>query len=83
LEIERRNISSEGLLRQSSFKNHQKEPAVPERVFWLEESTMRKVVSLLDEEQRLALLELADFGTAVFSAGLIVAVLQGFVSLMT
>lgn len=44
---------------------------------------MRKVVSLLDEEQRLALLELADFGTAVFSAGLIVAVLQGFVSLMT
>ena len=44
---------------------------------------MRKVVSLLDEEQRNALLELADFGTAVCSAGLIVAVLQGLVSLLT
>ena len=32
---------------------------------------------------RSALLELADLGTAVFSAGLIVAVLQGLVSLVT
>jgi hypothetical protein len=44
---------------------------------------MRRVVSLLDEEQRSALLELVDFGTAVCSAGLIVAVLQSFVSLVT
>jgi hypothetical protein len=43
---------------------------------------MRKLTSVLDEEQREALLELADFGTAVFSAGLIVALLQGLVSLM-
>jgi hypothetical protein len=44
---------------------------------------MRKVISMLDEEQRGALLVLVDFGTAVFLAGLIVAVLQGLVSLLT
>ena len=44
---------------------------------------MRKVLSLLDEEQREALSELLDFGTAVFSAGLIVAVLKGFIDLVT
>lgn len=44
---------------------------------------MRKVVSGLDQEQRDALLELADFGTAVFSAGLIVALLQGMVNLVS
>jgi hypothetical protein len=44
---------------------------------------MRKVISMLDEEQCDALLELTDFGTAVFSAGLVVAVLQGLVSLVT
>jgi hypothetical protein len=44
---------------------------------------MRKVISLLDEEQREALSELLDFGTAVFSAGLVVAVLEGFVDLLT
>jgi len=44
---------------------------------------MRKVVSQLDDEQRAALLELVDFGTAVFSAGLIVAVLQDIVQLLT
>jgi hypothetical protein len=38
---------------------------------------------MLDEEQRGALLVLADFGTAVFSAGLIVTVLQGLVSVVT
>lgn len=37
----------------------------------------RKVLALLDEEQREALLELADFGTAAFSAGLAVALLKG------
>lgn len=40
---------------------------------------MRRLVSLLDEEQREALLELADFGTAAFSAGLAVAMLKGAV----
>jgi hypothetical protein len=37
---------------------------------------MRKVVSRLDDEQREALLELADLGTAIFSSGLIVATLM-------
>lgn len=40
---------------------------------------MRKLVALLDEEQREALLELADFGTAVCSSGLAVALLKGTV----
>jgi hypothetical protein len=44
---------------------------------------MRKIISLLDEEQREALSELLDFGTAVFSAGLVVAVLKGCVDLLT
>ena len=37
---------------------------------------MRKLIAWLDEEQREALLELADFGTAAFSAGLAVALLK-------
>jgi hypothetical protein len=40
---------------------------------------MRKLVAWLDEEQREALLELADFGTAAFSAGLAVALIKGLV----
>ena len=40
---------------------------------------MRKILALLDEEQREALLELTDFGTAAFSAGLAVATLKGMV----
>lgn len=47
---------------------------------------MRRLVALLDEEQREALQELADFGTAAFSAGLAVAVLKSavdFVALFT
>jgi hypothetical protein len=44
---------------------------------------MRKVVSHLDDAQRQALLEWADFGTVVFSAGLVVEVLRGLVSLVT
>jgi hypothetical protein len=49
----------------------------------MEDRTMRKVVSHLDDAQRQALLEWADFGTAVFSAGLVVEVLRGLVSLVT
>lgn len=37
---------------------------------------MRKILALLDDEQREALLELADFGVAAFSAGLAVAMLK-------
>lgn len=37
---------------------------------------MRRIVALLDEEQREALLELVDFGVAAFSAGLAVALLK-------
>jgi hypothetical protein len=43
---------------------------------------MRKVVSHLDDEQREALLELADFGAAVFSAGLVAEVFRGLVGLL-
>ena len=41
---------------------------------------MRKAISELDDEQRAVLLEIADFGTAVFS-GLVVAVLKTVVDL--
>jgi hypothetical protein len=44
---------------------------------------MRKVVGLLDDEQRAALLELADLATAAFSSGLVVTVLKGIVALFT
>ena len=43
---------------------------------------MRKLRALLDDEQREALLELVDFGTAAFSAGLAVALLKGMVDLV-
>ena len=42
---------------------------------------MRKAISELDDEQRAVLLEVADFGTAVFSSGLIVAILMSVVGL--
>jgi hypothetical protein len=41
---------------------------------------MRWFVSVLDEKQREALSELADFWTSVFSAGLAVAVLHSLVN---
>ena len=44
---------------------------------------MRKVFSLLGDEQRQALLEVVDLSTAVASAGLIVSILKLFVDLMT
>ena len=50
------------------------------RVFRLEGRGMRKVFSTLDQDQRAALVEVVDFGIAIFSAGLIVAVLQGLVN---
>jgi hypothetical protein len=37
---------------------------------------MRKVIAELDAEQRSALLYVADFGTAIFSAALIVGLLK-------
>jgi hypothetical protein len=48
-----------------------------------EDHPMRKVVAGLDEEERQALLTLADFGVASFSAGLIVETLRFFVGLIT
>jgi hypothetical protein len=45
--------------------------------------TTRKILALLDEEQREALLELADFGLAAFSAGLAVALLKGTIDFVT
>jgi hypothetical protein len=45
--------------------------------------TTRKILALLDEEQREALLELADFGTAAFSAGLVVALLKSTVDFVS
>ena len=47
------------------------------------EDTMRKVFSLLDDEQRQALIEVVDLSTAIASAGLIVTILKVFVDLMT
>jgi hypothetical protein len=44
---------------------------------------MRKILAVLDEEQRAALLELVDFGTAAFSAGLVVAMLKSVVDFVT
>lgn len=44
---------------------------------------MRKVFSLLDDEQRQALIEVVDFGTAIALAGLIVSILNLFVDLVT
>jgi dihydroxyacetone kinase DhaKLM complex PTS-EIIA-like component DhaM len=49
----------------------------------MEEHSMRKVISDLDEEERQALLVLADFGSASFSAGLVVEVLRLFINLIT
>jgi hypothetical protein len=58
-----------------------KEPAGAELVARVEETTMRKAISELDDEHRAVLLEVADFGTAVFSSGLIVAILKSIVDL--
>jgi hypothetical protein len=43
---------------------------------------MRKVIGLLDDEQREALLEVVDFGIAMCSAGLAVALLKGVADLL-
>jgi len=47
----------------------------------VEDTTMRKALAALDDEQRAVLLEVADFGTAVFSSGLFVAILKSVVDL--
>ena len=44
---------------------------------------MRKVIALLDDEQRQALMEVVDLGTALVSAGLIVSILKAFIELFT
>jgi hypothetical protein len=42
---------------------------------------MRKVIEQLDDEQRAALLEWADFGTAVSSSAMAVFILKGIIGL--
>jgi hypothetical protein len=44
---------------------------------------MRKVIEGLDDEQRAALGEWVDFGTAAFSSALAVALLKSIVDLFT
>jgi hypothetical protein len=58
------------------------EPGAVAAVAAMEDSSMRKTISELDDEQRAALLEIADVGTAVFSSGLIVALLKAVVDLI-
>jgi hypothetical protein len=45
------------------------------------EGTMRKVIEQLDDEERAALREWTDLGTAVFSSALAVTVLKSIVGL--
>jgi hypothetical protein len=40
---------------------------------------MRKAIAALDAEERAALLYLADFGTAICAAGLIVSIMKAIV----
>ena len=61
------------------FKLHLNGTGVPEIVGRVWSDPMRKIISRLDEQQREAL---GEFGTAVFSAGLVVAALKGFVDLV-
>jgi hypothetical protein len=51
---------------------------VPDRIVGAS-GAMRKILAVLDDEQREALLELTDFGIAAFSAGLAVALLKSAV----
>jgi hypothetical protein len=60
----------------------EKEPGIAEIVAGVEDTAMRKAISELDDEQRAVLLEIADFGTAVFSSGLVVAILKSVVDLL-
>ena len=57
------------------------EPGAVDAVARMEETSMRKAISELDDEQRAILLEVADIGTAVFSSGLIVALLKTVIDL--
>ena len=59
-----------------------KEPGLAPTVAVVEDTTMRKAIAELDDEQRAVLLEVADLGTAVFSSGLIVAILKSLVDLL-
>ena len=60
-----------------------KEPAPARKVAGMEEDhPMRKVFSVLDDEQRQALIEVVDLSTAIASAGLIVSMLKLFVDLI-
>jgi hypothetical protein len=47
------------------------------------ERTMRKVIDVLDDDQREALVEVVDLGIAMCSAGLVVGLLKLVVDLLT
>jgi hypothetical protein len=47
----------------------------------VEEHTMRKMISLLDDDERNVLLEITDVCIASFSSGLIVAILKSAIDL--
>jgi hypothetical protein len=55
----------------------------PDSRYRRKRASMRKVIEGLDDKQRAALGEWADFGTAVFSSALAVAVLKSIVDLFT
>ena len=55
--------------------------ALPNQLQGWRTATMRKAISELDDEHRAVLLEIVDFGTAVFSSGLVVAILKSVVDL--
>ena len=74
-------ICADRIASPAPFKGCPKEPGVIKRVAEVEDSTMRKAISELDDERRAVLLEIADFGTAAFSSGLIVAILKSVVDL--
>ena len=74
-----RSLTAAARFFQTPFERNRPSPRLLVR--WRSEP-MRKIITLLDEEQRKALRELLDFGTAVSSAGLVVAALKGFVDLV-
>jgi hypothetical protein len=58
-------------------------PVAAALVAGMEDHSIRRVVSELDEDERQALLVLADCGVAAFSADFVVDVLGFFVNLFT
>jgi hypothetical protein len=77
-----RQIKARSCAQRVFLKLHSKGTSHPRDCWSGGSDSKRKIISLLDEEQREAVRVLLDFGTAVFSAGLVVAALKGFVDLV-